>query len=252
MHTRSTPIPWLTAGQAFPPVTSAWPECSAAPGLLAAGSSLAPTTLIQAYSQGIYPWFNEGDPPLWWSPDPRMVLHPTEFRLHRSLRQAIGHYIKQNDVCIRFDTAFSQVMRACASSPRQGKQVGTWIHPQMIDAYSQLAAMKLAHSVEVWRGSNLVAGLYCMGLGRAVFGESMFTTISNGSKIALTALVQFCRLHDVDMIDCQQQTDHLAFMGAKPISRSDFCENLRQAVSANSLPWPTDPANWMPLQALLT
>ena len=238
------PIPWLKSDHAFPKVSKAWPQGSPAPGLLAAGDNLSVETLIQAYGKGIYPWFTEGEPVLWWSPDPRMVLEPSGFRWHRSLGKSLRQYQKLPGFAIRCDTAFLQVMQACAHSPRQGKTVGSWIHPPMEKAYAQLAQLGYAHSVEVWLDDHLVAGLYCVSLGRAVFGESMFTTVQDGSKIALAALVQFCRTQEVAMIDCQQQTEHLAFMGAKPIARAQFCEHLEHVISLPSLPWHSLADNW--------
>lgn len=222
----------------------AWPEDSPAPGLLAAGDDLSVGTLIEAYGQGIYPWFTEGEPVLWWSPNPRMVLKPSEFRWHRSLGKSLRQMMHLPGFAVRCDTAFHQVMRACARSPRQGKTVGSWIHPPMENAYGHLANLNNAHSVEVWVNGQLVAGLYCVSLGRAVFGESMFTTWPNASKIALAALVHFCKLHEVAMIDCQQQTQHLAFMGAKPIPRTQFCQFLENAVHAPALPWHTLVDSW--------
>jgi leucyl/phenylalanyl-tRNA--protein transferase len=231
------PIPWLTTEQGFPPVSKAWPETSPAPGLLAAGDDLSLPTLIKAYSKGIYPWFTEGEPVLWWSPDPRMVLVPNDFRWHRSLAKSLRQLQKLPGFAVRCDTAFRQVMYACAHSPRQGKKVGSWIHPPMVRAYETLAQQGHAHSVEIWIEGQLVAGLYCVSLGRAVFGESMFTTLPNASKIALAALVYFCKTHGVAMIDCQQQTRHLAFMGASPIPRGQFCQQLETAIHLPALPW---------------
>ena len=243
-----SPIPWLEPGQPFPAVERAWPASSPAPGLLAAGGQLNATTLMSAYQQGIFPWFNDGEPPLWWSPDPRMVLRPSAFRWHRSLQKSLHQFQQTPAFCIRIDTAFTQVMQACAESPRQGKQVGSWIQADIIRAYSELASAGLAHSVEVWQDEQLLAGLYCVSLGHAVFGESMFTRVNNGSKIALAALVQFCLAQGVEMIDCQQQTQHLAFMGAAPIAREAFCTGLQSATRLAPLPWHDAANDWTHLR----
>lgn len=241
---RSSPLlPWLSAGEDFPPPHTAWGTHDPAPGLLAAGDTLDAATLRRAYAQGIFPWFSEGQPVLWWSPDPRMVLATRNFRLHRSLRKTLQHFINQDACEIRFDSAFWQVIQACASKPRAG-QSGTWIVDDVVQAYLSLHRAGHAHSVEVWVQGELVGGLYCVNLGHMVFGESMFAHQTDASKIALAALVAFCRAHGIRLIDCQQETRHLASLGAAPISRLEFAAHLAQTVAGNAPVWRFDPLHW--------
>ncbi len=240
---------WLDADDAFPPVERAWGDASEAPGLLAAGGGLGVARLRSAYTQGIFPWFSQGQPVLWWSPDPRMVLQVADFRLHRSLKKTLRRFNQTPGCDIRIDTAFETVIRKCAQAPREG-QNGTWILDAMVDAYCALHAQGLAHSVETWIDGELVAGLYCVAIGQAVFGESMFSERSDGSKIALCALVAFCLHHGVAQIDCQQNTRHLASLGASPVQRADFVAALAQATQAPALNWQFSPANWAPLLSI--
>lgn len=237
------PVPWLSAGQAFPPLQAAWGRDDPAPGLLAAGDTLDVSTLVQAYSLGIFPWFSPGQPVLWWSPDPRMVLQVSNFRLHRSLRQSLRRF-QHDPLCeIRLDTAFEQVIKACSSQPRDG-QDGTWIVPAMVEAYIALHHEGHAHSVETWVNGELVGGLYCINLGRMVFGESMFAHQPDASKIALAALLCFCLANDIQMIDCQQNTRHLASLGAAEISRADLALHLGQTVKKTAPQWYFEPVYW--------
>ena len=242
------PLTWLSAGQAFPPLETAWGSADPAPGLLAAGETLDVPTLVQAYSRGIFPWFSLGQPVLWWSPDPRMVLQTRDFRLHRSLRKSLLHFGSDPNCEIRFDTAFNRVIGACASKPRAG-QSGTWIVSEMVQAYNDLHRAGHAHSVETWINGELVGGLYCVNLGRMVFGESMFAHQTDASKFALAALVAFCRASDIAMIDCQQNTGHLASLGAAEISRAEFALHLRQNVGKTAPAWQFDSLYW---QQILT
>lgn len=236
-------IPWLEPGQAFPPIENAWGTNDPAPGLLAAGGALDTTTLTAAYSQGIFPWFNEGQPILWWSPDPRMVLPTDAFKLHRSLRQALRAFLAKPGNELRIDTAFGAVIRACAGSARPG-QNGTWIVSDMVHAYEALHARGIAHSVEIWSGENLIGGLYCVGIGQAVFGESMFTRVSNASKLALAGLVAFCRQHGIQFIDCQQNTAHLSFLGASEVNRKHFLRKVHEATQAPAPRWQFHSVYW--------
>lgn len=243
MRARPFPLPWLEPGDEFPPVEQAWGPASDAPGLLAAGGSLDPNTLRRAYAHGIFPWFNSGQPILWWNPDPRMVLKTAQFRLHRSLRKTLHRFIRDPACEIRINSAFEQVIQACASSPRRG-QNGTWIVPSMVQAYVALHHAGLAHSVETWVQGRLVGGLYCVALGRAVYGESMFARTTDASKIALAALVAFSRHHEIELIDCQQNTRHLASLGADEIPRRDFLTHIERAQKQAAPVWHFRPLYW--------
>lgn len=212
-------IAWLAhEQQPLPPVSQALGLDSEAPGLLAAGGELTPRRLAEAYAHGVFPWYGEGQPVLWWSPDPRMVLPVAEFTLSHSLRKTIKRFNATPGCEVRIDSALASVMRACASTPRDG-QDGTWIVPAMVRAYSAWPAV---HSFETWINGELVGGLYGVCLGRMFYGESMFARRSDASKIALAALVCFCRANDIDLIDCQQRTNHLASLGAREIARAEF------------------------------
>jgi leucyl/phenylalanyl-tRNA---protein transferase len=237
------PLPWLEPGQAFPAASTAWRAGDPAPGLLAAGGVLDVPTLLAAYSQGIFPWFSEGQPILWWSTDPRMVLPVSDFRLHRSLRKTIRKLQRENRLDVRFDHDFERVIQACSSSIRHG-QTGTWILPQVAQAYKRLHLAGFAHSVETWIDGELAGGLYCVNLGSMVFGESMFARRTDASKIALSALVAFCVEHGIALIDCQQDTPHLATMGAHPIPRDQFLEHLPSAIARASPAWQFQPVYW--------
>jgi leucyl/phenylalanyl-tRNA--protein transferase len=214
-------IPLLQNHTPFPPLQQAlaYPN-----GLLAAGGDLSPARLLDAYRHGIFPWFSEGDPILWWSPDPRMVLFPSEIKISHSLRKTLrnGHYE------VRTDTAFEQVMRACAA-PREGAS-GTWIVEEMVAAYCELHKMGYGHSVETWMDGELVGGLYGMALGRMFYGESMFSLRTDASKIALAHLSAQLKRWDFGMIDCQMHTPHLATLGAREIPRSEFITRLQALI----------------------
>lgn len=246
--TRRPLLPALQPGEPFPPASQAWPAGSPAPGLLASGGALDTATLRRAYSSGLFPWFGKGEPILWWSPDPRMVLQARAFRLHRSLRQTLRRFVGDPRCEIRIDSAFGDVIDACARVPRPG-QAGTWIVPEMRAAYRGFHAAGHAHSVEVWIGGQLVAGLYCVSIGRAVFGESMFTTLTDGSKIALAALVAWCRHHDVPQVDCQQDTPHLQSLGAATMARAAFIDSMQALARAPQPPWIFKPVYWNNLMA---
>ncbi|MBI2771025.1 MAG: leucyl/phenylalanyl-tRNA--protein transferase [Burkholderiales bacterium] len=236
-------LPWLDPGDPFPDAARAWDASQPAPGLLAAGGSLDVDSLRRAYAGGIFPWFSEGQPILWWSTDPRMVLHVDEFRLHRSLRKAITRFALDARCEIRFDSDFSAVIAACSASERPG-QSGTWIVRDMVRAYEEFHRAGFAHSVEVWIGGELAGGLYCVALGRAVFGESMFTRVPDASKIALAALVAFCRRNGVPLVDCQQNTRHLASLGAREIARADFVSHVSQNAAQPGMRWQFEPVYW--------
>lgn len=242
-------LTWLKPGQAFPAVSQAWGPESPAPGLLCASSDLQPETLRSAYSQGIFPWYSQGQPVLWWSPEPRMVLRVNEFRLHPSLKKTLKKFANTPSCEIRVDSAFEEVIRSCSSSPRDG-QAGTWILPEMIDAYIAFHRAGFAHSIETWVNGQLVGGLYCVAIGQAVFGESMFHRATDGSKIALAALVAICRHQCIPLIDCQQNTRHLASLGAQEISRTVFVECVQRLTHQPSPDWKFDPVYWNQLAAL--
>ena len=240
MQTATTPsrLPWLSAGEDFPKVSQAWTEQDPAPGLLALGSDLSVATLLNAYRHGIFPWYSQGQPILWWSPDPRMVLRIEDFKLHRSLRKTLQQFLATPGCEIRIDNDFSAVIAACANAPRDG-QAGTWIVPEMQAAYTALHQAGHAHCIEVWRDSQLIGGLYCTATGRAVFGESMFARATDASKIALCALVAICRAQGIAFIDCQQNTAHLASLGAAEWRRDEFCAAVAHAAMEKPPPWPS-------------
>lgn len=237
------PLPWLEPGQAFPPVESAWGPQDPAPGLLAAGGMLDVPTLVAAYANGIFPWFSSGQPVLWWCTDPRMVLRPDQFRLHRSLRKTIQNLMGDGRLEVRMDHDFERVIRACAHAPRDG-QSGTWILPSMVQAYVQLHRSGHAHSVETWIDGDLAGGLYCVNLGGMVFGESMFSRRTDASKIALAALAAFAQVHELPLIDCQQETPHLSSLGACALPRAAFCRALREALQMSSPSWIFKTVYW--------
>ena len=236
-------LPWLKPGDPFPDPAEALTLEDEMPGLLAAGGALDVSTLLKAYGSAIFPWFSKGQPILWWSPDPRMVLEPARFRLHRSFRKTMLQF-RSNPACeVRIDHDFDAVIAACAGASR-GDQSGTWIVPEMVRAYGALHRAGHAHSVETWIDGELVGGLYCVAIGRAVFGESMFAWRTDASKIALAALVSFCRHHGVGMIDCQQNTSHLAGLGASEMPRKRFVEHVANQRQAPALLWQFDPLYW--------
>ncbi len=223
-------IPWLESHSPFPDVSEAL--TMDAPGLLAAGADLSPQRLLAAYRRGIFPWFSEGQPILWWSTDPRMVLMTDNFKLSDSLRKTlrkVERSMEQGGAWqVRFDSAFEAVMRACAAPRKDGP--GTWISEDIINGYTGLYALGYAHSSEVWLDGKLVGGAYGVCIGRMFYGESMFARVTDASKIALAYLVGFLRSHGVAMVDCQQETSHLASLGAAPITRAAFLRHLGQAI----------------------
>lgn len=225
-------IPLLGPDARFPAVDSALERPN---GLLAASVGLSARRLVEAYSLGIFPWYSPGEPVLWWSPDPRMVLPTAEFRVARSLRKTLRALARDTRRELRVDSDFSAVMRACAA-PRPG-QDGTWISAEMIDAYCALARDGLAHSIELWDGDTLVGGLYGVSLGRMFYGESMFSRVRDASKIALATLVTILLQEGVPVIDCQQRTSHLASLGAREIPRRHFCAHVCKAVARGGIDW---------------
>ncbi|HPU81701.1 leucyl/phenylalanyl-tRNA--protein transferase [Accumulibacter sp.] len=230
-------IPWLEHTAPFPPLERALPEPN---GLLCAGGDLSAPRLLDAYQRGIFPWYSSGEPILWWSPDPRMVLLPQEFRISRSLRRSL----RSGRFEVKLDSDFAAVIRGCAETPRAG-QVGTWITPDMQHAYWTLFQLGIAHSVETWLDGKLVGGLYGLAIGRMFYGESMFSQVSEASKVAAAHLVRFLEDEGFGMIDCQMNTPHLASLGAREIPRAVFLVRLRALVVAAWQPgrWPTDGAS---------
>jgi len=220
-------IPWLGRALAFPPLESALQEPN---GLLAAGGDLGPDRLLLAYQQGIFPWFSPGDPILWWSPDPRMVLYPQELHIPRSLAKTV----RNRPYEIRLDTAFRRVIEACAQSPRPG-QDGTWIVPEVADAYSRLHELGWAHSAECWMDGELVGGLYGVAIGKMFYGESMYAHRPDASKLAFVHLVQWLRAAGFGLIDCQMRTAHLSRFGGREISRSEFLATMRRLIAQPGL-----------------
>jgi leucyl/phenylalanyl-tRNA---protein transferase len=226
-------IPFLPPGAPFPPVERGLRQPD---GLLAAGVDLSVETLVRAYAHGIFPWFNEGDPILWWSPNPRMVLPCAEFHLSRTLRRRL----RKGDLRVSLDEAFGDVVLACAA-PRD-LDGGTWLIPEMRAAYHAMYDAGLAHSVEVWRGTRLVGALYGVALGRMFFGESMMSRESDGSKIALAWLAAQMTVWEMPLIDCQMATSHLASLGARTVPRRQFTARVRALVQQpGPAAWRFDP-----------
>lgn len=222
-------LTWLDPTDPFPPVERALRRPN---GLLAAGADLSPARLIDAYSRGIFPWFGDDDPLLWWSPDPRMVLRLADLRVTRSLRKRIRSGVFR----VTADTAFEAVMAGCAG-PRADAD-GTWITGEMFEAYVALHRMGQAHSVESWAGDALVGGLYGVALGRMFFGESMFARQSDASKVAFAHLVRQLERWGFTMIDCQMATAHLASLGAAEMPRATFLDEVRRLVAMPPVPSP--------------
>lgn len=220
-------IPWLGSSPLFPPVERALTD---PPGLLAAGGSLTPEWLVAAYQRGIFPWYMPGEPLLWWSPDPRLILVPANIKISRSLRKTL----RSGRFEIRFDSDFAAVIEACAAPRSPGN--GTWITAEMQEAYKHMHRLGYAHSVEAWRENRLVGGLYGMSMGKVFFGESMFSRENDASKAALVYLARYLERNGFAMIDCQMTTPHLLSLGAQQIPRSEFCAKLEQWVHQGSAP----------------
>ncbi len=223
-------IPWLNRDTPFPPHEFAMRQPN---GLLCVGGDLSPQRLLDAYRRGIFPWYSDGDPILWWSPDPRMVLFPSELRVTRSLEKVL----RNRPYEVRFDTAFEAVVIAC-SAPRPG-QCGTWITDEVRAAYTELHCLGYAHSIETWIDGGLAGGLYGVALGRMFFGESMYTSVRDASKIAFVHLVEFLTRRDFALIDCQMHTDHLASLGAREIGRAEFLQRVKELVD-----YPSPAGHW--------
>ena len=238
-------IHWLRDdAEPLPDTAQAMPRDADVPGLLAAGGSLSVQRLTEAYRKGVFPWYSEGQPVLWWSPDPRMVLPVAEFKLSRSLRKTIARFNRSPGCELRVDSAFAEVISACSATPRNG-QNGTWIVPDMVQAYERWHAHGQVHSFETWIDGELAGALYGVSLGAMFFGESMFSRRSDASKIALAALVCFCRAHGITLVDCQQHTGHLESMGARELPRAEFEARLALCLAGPPpLDWTYHPALW--------
>jgi leucyl/phenylalanyl-tRNA--protein transferase len=227
------PVYQLSEDIAFPS-----PHLASKEGLLAVGGDLTRTRLLLAYSHGIFPWYSENEPILWWSPDPRLVLYPDELKISRSLSRVI----KKGAYTVTFDCAFEKVINECARVRLENHE-GTWIVDEMVKAYCKLHESGFAHSAEAWEGDHLVGGLYGVSLGRCFFGESMFTRLSNASKVAFVSLVQHLRSLDFALIDCQVTTGHLTRFGAREVPRSRYLDELEAGLRAPTLKgkWAFDP-----------
>ncbi|MEO1515971.1 MAG: leucyl/phenylalanyl-tRNA--protein transferase [Bacteroidota bacterium] len=214
------PVFWLSENE----LTFPHPELANEDGIVAIGGDLSVERLLLAYQMGLFPWFNPEDPILWWSPDPRFVLFPSELKVSKSMRP----YFNQQKFQITFDQAFEEVIRGCQQQKRKGQVQGTWISDSMVQAYCDLHEAGYAHSVEVYQDGEIVAGLYGVSLGKVYFGESMFTRTSNASKFGFISLIR--KLHDMGfwLIDCQQHTRHLESMGGRPISRELFLQYMNR------------------------
>ncbi|MCK0152404.1 leucyl/phenylalanyl-tRNA--protein transferase [Alcanivorax sp. S6407] len=234
-------VPWLEPGAPFPDTRDALTDPD---GLLAAGADLSPSTLVRAYSSGIFPWYDaDYQPILWWSPAPRCVFYPEQIHISRSLRRHLG----KTDFTITLDQAFSSIMALCAAPRRDGG--GTWISSEMISAYIRLHQMGYAHSLEVWQDGEIAGGIYGIKLGRIFFGESMVSPRLNGSKIALAALKQLAGTLDIALIDAQVENPHLSSMGAAMIDRETFRQHLADWIPATPEPvnWPAGQWDWATL-----
>lgn len=236
---------YLQPGQPFPDYGAVSEEL----GPLAVGGDLSVATLHAAYSRGIFPWYST-PPILWWSPDPRMVLEVARFRLHDSLRKRVAKHLRQGTLEIRIDASVQTVLRHCARVYRPG-QSGTWIVPDMQHAYLAFHEAGHMHTVETWLDGELTGGLYFVNIGQAVFGESMFSLQPDTSKIALAALIAMCRSYGITRIDCQQNTQHLASLGAQEVARQDFLDHLGAAVRQPAPAWRFEPAAWQHLHPAL-
>jgi len=218
------PVFYLNNKDTFPPVSLAEEN-----GIIAVGGDLCPARLIEAYKKGIFPWFSEGDPIIWWSPDPRFVLFPEEIKISKSMKQEL----RRRTFTITADTAFEQVIQECRK-PRK-HETGTWITGEIVKGYTELHKEGFAHSIEAWRDGELAGGLYGVSLGRCFFGESMFTKETNASKAAFIMLAEKLKELDFDLIDCQVYTAHLESLGAEEIPRDEFCAILKYSLAKETL-----------------
>jgi leucyl/phenylalanyl-tRNA--protein transferase len=224
-------IPWLGPNDPFPDPRSQPDPDPEVPGLLAVSERIYSGQLERAYRSGIFPWYSDHQPVLWWSPDPRMTLNPANLKISQSLRKTIRACLDDPSLTLRVDHDFSGVMRACATTERPG-QDGTWITHEIMDAYTALHEQGHAHCITLEQNQQAIGGLYCVSFGGMVFGESMFSKVRDSSKLALAALCAWCYDHRVTLIDCQQETAHLRSLGAMPIGRSEFLQHVACAIHA--------------------
>jgi leucyl/phenylalanyl-tRNA--protein transferase len=228
-------IPWISTEEPFPDSEHLDPDPEV-PGLVAISEEIHPKQLLRAYRQGIFPWYSDGQPILWWSPNPRMVLKPKDFKISHSLKKLIKEVLLDQSWEVRVDHQFHETMLSCATQKRNG-QNGTWITHAIMHSYGTLHQEGFAHSVEVFFQGQRVGGLYAVNIGDMVFGESMFSKKTDASKIALASLSAWCIAQDIEMIDCQQETTHLTSLGGKPIPRGEFLSHIQEKCSAKNPIW---------------
>ena len=245
----SVNIPWIEVGCPLPDACEALTEPA---GLVAAGADLSCDRLSEAYGKGLFPWFSPGDPVLWWSPNPRMVLKIDQFHISKSMRKLLRQIERKQQsgnfsLLVTTDVAFDAVLEGCATRGQRDNTEGTWITSEMKEAYRQWHKAGKVHSVETWANGQLVGGLYGVCLGRQFFGESMFSRTANASKVAVAHLVAFLKQHQVKLIDCQMQTDHLISLGAQAIPRSEFLTQLKEAVAQPAIEWAS---GWLSLSGI--
>ncbi len=234
-----TEIQWLRTNSPFPsPRDFVQDDPELPDGLIAISDSINENRLIAAYRQGIFPWYSKGQPVLWWCTSPRMVLETSSIKISNSLRKKIQQVQVNSEWEIKIDTSFQTMMESCANTQRKD-QDGTWITSEIIDSYVKLHHLGIAHSVEMWYQNELVGGLYGINLGKMMYGESMFTRVTDASKVALTALCAWCASVGIQRIDCQQETDHLGSLGAHPIPKKDFLDWIESQIDLPAPPW-----NW--------
>jgi leucyl/phenylalanyl-tRNA--protein transferase len=234
-----TDIKWLRTNSPFPSPRDFVQDDSELPeGLIAISDSINENRLIAAYRLGIFPWYSKGQPVLWWCTSPRMVLKTSHIKISKSLHKKIQQVQTNPEWEIKIDTAFQTVMESCANTQRKD-QDDTWITAEIIDSYVQLHHLGIAHSVETWYQNELVGGLYGINLGKMMYGESMFTKVTDASKIALTALCAWCTSVGIELIDCQQETHHLGSLGAKPIPKTEFLDWIESQIDLPAPSW-----NW--------
>ena len=241
----SIPIPWLEPDDAFPDTSTALSHVRGLNGLLAASAQVHATQLVQAYRRGCFPWYSVGQPVLWWTPNPRTVLPVAGYHLSHNTRKGLKRLLRDQRLSIRIDTDFAQTMQRCAQAPNR-QTSGTWITPGMVTAYHTLHQQGLAHAIEAWVDDQLAGGLYCVNIGRMVFGESMFMLQPGGSKLALAALVALCRAQHLPLIDCQQDTPLLRAHGAVALPRLTFESQLATLVNQPLVDWRFDPTTMWP------